>query len=223
MNNSHLRIYNPLECAVFCKVKEEHGGNSNMAPGFPLVVNDTAIRTSEALYQALRFPLKVELQRKIIAEKSPMTAKMVGKPFRAEFCRPDWEQLQVTIMRWCLRVKLLQNWQKFSAVLLATGNLPIVELSTKGDVFWGTVKIKELPEQKGKGKYQPKPPKYPPSEQMPVGFLVGYNVMGRLNQELRENLKSGTDRMSQDFSILNPLLIDDFLLFGKPIKPIFRR
>jgi len=49
MARSQIRTYQPAECAVFFKTNEQFGGLSNMAPGFPLVVNDVQIRTSEAL------------------------------------------------------------------------------------------------------------------------------------------------------------------------------
>ncbi len=51
-----LRTYNRDDCVVFCKTNEKFGGLSNMAPGFPLRINDVDFRTSEALYQACRFP-----------------------------------------------------------------------------------------------------------------------------------------------------------------------
>ena len=50
------RTYDRANSAIFLKTREKHGGLSNMAGGFPLVVNGTEIRTSEALYQACRFP-----------------------------------------------------------------------------------------------------------------------------------------------------------------------
>ena len=51
-----LRTYEPEECVVFRKTAEAFGGLSNMAAGFPLKVNGVSVRTSEALYQACRFP-----------------------------------------------------------------------------------------------------------------------------------------------------------------------
>ena len=103
MRGSQIRRYDPTESAVFFKTRERFGGLSNMAAGFPLEVNDVPIRTSEALYQACRFPHKPDVQRRIVAERSPMTAKMRGKPFRKQ-SRPDWESVRVGIMRWCLAV-----------------------------------------------------------------------------------------------------------------------
>ena len=133
-DQSQFRTYRANDCAVFCKTAEEFGGLSNMAAGFPLEVNGVSIRTSEALYQACRFPHRPEIQRLIIEQQSPMTAKMKSKPHRKD-SRPDWDDVRVGIMRWCLRVKLAQNWQKFGDLLLTTGNRPIVEKSRKDD-FW---------------------------------------------------------------------------------------
>ena len=76
-----------------------------MSAGFPLTVNDVEIRTSEAIYQACRFPTLPEVQKNIIEQKSPMAAKMVGKPFRDK-TREDWYNVRVKIMYWCLQIKL---------------------------------------------------------------------------------------------------------------------
>lgn len=221
-NREQLRIYNPAECAVFCKTKEKYGEISNMSAGFFLEINDVKVLTSEALYQTLRFPLNPEIQRNIINQVSPMTAKMVGKPYREEFCRKDFDMLRITFMRWCLRVKLLQNWRKFSGFLLSTGDRPIVELSTKRDDFWGAVIIREFIELRGK-KPPKKMPRYIAGPDMPLGHLAGYNIMGRLAQELRENIKTGKDEMSSDFTILKPLEVENFLFLGNPIREVVRK
>ncbi len=76
------------------------------------------------------------MQELIIAEHSPMTAKMRCKPYR-NFTRPDWEQVRVAVMQWCLRVKLAQNWTRFSELLLSTGDMPIVEMKVRRSDFWG--------------------------------------------------------------------------------------
>src|SRR5436190_807211 len=104
-----VRTYVRGDSVVFCKTTEAYGGLSNMAAGFPVCVNGVRIRTSEALYQACRFPHMPDVQRLIIDEASPMTAKMRSKPYRKD-SRADWERVRVKVMRWCLRVKLSQNW-----------------------------------------------------------------------------------------------------------------
>ena len=53
------------ECAVFFRVADTHGGCSNMAGGMPVDVIDCRFRTSEALYQAMRFPDHPDIQEKI--------------------------------------------------------------------------------------------------------------------------------------------------------------
>jgi ribA/ribD-fused uncharacterized protein len=182
-----VRTYDPARAAVFCKTTERFGGLSNMAGGFPLRVNGIDILTSEALYQACRFPHLPQVQRLIIEQRSPMTAKMKGKPYRNE-SRADWDSVRVRIMRWCLRVKLAQNWATFGDLLRSTNDLPIVELSKKDD-FWGAK----------------------PQED---GTLVGVNVLGRLLMELREQLKRAT---GEDLKRVEPVPIADFLLYEKPI------
>ena len=185
---SHIREYDPAESVVFLKTKEQFGGLSNMAPGFPLKVNGARILTSEALYQACRFPHKPDLQHQIISERSPMTAKMRSKPFRKE-SRPDWYSVRVKVMRWCLRVKLAQNWREFSKLLLSTGEYPIVERS-RSDDFWG-------------------------ARDTANGSLVGMNFLGRLLMELREDLRT---HESDILRTVEPLSIPEFLLLRKPIE-----
>lgn len=187
---SQVRTYDPAASIVFLKTKERFGGLSNMAAGFPLRVNGIQIRTSEALYQACRFPHMPDVQRRIIDERSPMTAKMRSKPFRKN-SRPDWDAVRVKIMRWCLRVKLAQNWKEFGRLLLATGDRPIVEQSRKDD-FWGA-KVAE------------------------DGSLVGMNVLGRLLMELREQLKG---EEAESLRAVEPLSVSEFLLFQKPIETV---
>src|SRR5215467_13710919 len=131
------RTYHRSECIVFRKTDGPFGGLSNMAPGYPVRVNGVRIFTVEALYQACRFPHRPEIQQLIIGQHSPMTAKMVSKPYRKD-SRQDWNRVRVKVMRWCLRVKLAQHLSKFSQILLATEARPIVEDSRKDD-FWGAI------------------------------------------------------------------------------------
>jgi type I restriction enzyme S subunit len=190
MRSEQIRTYERETSAVFLKTTEAYGGLSNMAGGFPLRVNGIRIFSAEALYQACRFPHLPEIQRLILGEASPMTAKMRTRPYRKE-SRPDWDRVRVRIMRWCLRVKLAQNWKRFGDLLLETGDLPIVEESRKDD-FWGA---------------------HPMDRQT----LVGMNVLGRLLMELREELK-GEQR--DDLLKVEPLPIPDFLLMDQTIQTV---
>lgn len=181
------RVYRRAEAAVFHKTKDELGGLSNMAGGFPLVVAGAQILTSEALYQACRFPHRPDVQQLIIAQASPMAAKMKSKPHRAD-TRSGWDDNRVAIMRWCLRVKLAQHPERFGRLLLATGDRPVVEQSRR-DAFWG-------------------------AKPMDEETLVGQNVLGRLLTELREELRASGIAA---FTIVEPPRLPTFHLYGRPI------
>jgi hypothetical protein len=115
-----------------------------------------------------------------------MTAKMRSKPFRRH-SREDWDDVRIPIMRWCLRVKLARNWDKFADLLEGTGECPIVEESRK-DAFWGAK---------------------PAENEM----LEGCNVLGRLLMELRHALKWTPMKLCE----VRPPNVSDFILLGEPI------
>jgi len=153
-----IREYPTHAVITFRSTKEEFGGLSNMAPGYSLNVNGIIIPSAEHLYQACRYPLFPGIQEEIIRQDSPMTAKMISKK-HLKFTRQDWNDVRFRVMRWCLEVKLSQNWGKFSEVLLKTESKPIVEISPK-DKVWAAVKEGDK--------------------------LIGTNALGRLLMELRE-------------------------------------
>lgn len=196
---NNLRQYNINECVSFKKTNEVFGGLSNMAGGYPIVVNNIYIRTSEALYQAMRFPDYPAIQAKIISQKSPMAAKIISKKYSITKTRKDWNYKRIAIMKWCLRVKLIQNLETFGSLLDSTDNMNIVELS-KNDNFWGAIKINDE-------------------------IVEGTNAMGRLLMELREihlnsNMRSlnplNIDKFllnNQTIGLIKPLLNkDDFIV-----------
>jgi ribA/ribD-fused uncharacterized protein len=197
---SYVRTYERLESVVFLRTRDEFGGLSNMASGYDLSVNGVHILTSEALYQACRFPHLPTVQRLILDQSSPMAAKMKSKPYRPE-SRRDWDEVRLKVMRWCLRVKLTQHWTKFSELLLVSGDRPIVEESRRDD-FWGA---------------------------KPVGkSLVGTNALGRLLMELRsEVLEAGPERFVEvlplpisDFKLLGQLIVPVSRSDAPPERPI---
>lgn len=192
--NYEHRDWTIADCAVFYKTKEENGGCSNMAGGFLLTVNGVSIRTSEALYQACRFPHLPEVQKVIIEQASPIAAKMKSKPHR-DNTRTDWMEKRVDLMYWCLLLKLTQNWLTFGAVLNATGDRPIVEKSRK-DPFWGAKAPKGVDEPE---------------------VLTGANVLGQLLVRLRNDYRRGAIP-----EVIEPLQIPDLLLYGEPIQAITR-
>jgi ribA/ribD-fused uncharacterized protein len=190
------KVYNAEQSCVFRKTKEQFGGLSNMASGFPLRVNNIIIPSSEALYQACRFPNLPDVQSKILNQRSPMTAKMVGKPFR-EDTRVDWDDVRIKIMRWCLKVKLAQNYLAFGKILESTFDKQIVEDSSK-DAFWGALRDK-----------------------LDNNKLIGVNALGRLLMEIRHFYNE--HRFSYNMFVVEPLNIPNFLLLGRPIQVVDER
>lgn len=132
-----------------------------MCGGYPLKVNNTVIRTSEALYQACKYPHSPDIQREIIAQRSPMLAARIGRSYTV---RPDWYDININVMRWCLNVKLVQNYDTFGGLLNRTEDFPIVECSYR-DTFWGAKPVDHS-----------------------NNTLVGTNALGRLLMELRQQL-----------------------------------
>lgn len=191
MNEHKIKQYDIRTVISFKKTTEKWGELSNMCAGFPVVVNDIPVKSIEALYQACRFPNLPDVQRKILEQSSPMTAKMVGKTYIAE-TRKDWEQVKVLIMKWTLRVKLAQNWDNFSQVLLDSAGKDIVELSNK-DQFWG-------------------------AKPLDGNVFIGVNALGRLLMELREHIKYNN---KERFMSVAPLNIEDFKLYGENIRFVY--
>lgn len=64
---------------TFKKVNEPYGWLSNMS-SYKIEFNGKTWGSSEALFQALRFT-DTNIQERIRSAKSPMTAKMMAKPF----------------------------------------------------------------------------------------------------------------------------------------------
>lgn len=168
MGNLELPIYNRESSIVFRKTKEEFGGLSNMASGYPIVLDGIRVLSSEALYQSLKFT-DVNIQKLIISEVSPMTAKMVSKKYK-QYIRSDWDEIKVSVMKWCLKIKLINNWGKFGTLLELTQDYEIVEESAR-DNFWGAIPISE-------------------------DLLRGNNYLGRLLKQLRTEYKLVNENMN---------------------------
>jgi ribA/ribD-fused uncharacterized protein len=185
------------DCVVFYKVNEEYGGLSNMSNDFPLRVNGRRVGSSEALYQACRFPHRPDWQREILDAPHAMRAKMAARKEgrRKQHSRADWERVQEAVMRWCLRVKLAQHFERFGGLLRRTSPRPIVERSRR-DRFWGAVLEAD-------------------------GVLRGQNRLGLLLMELRDELLA-CHVAGQESRLLRvePPQMSDFLLLGKPIAVI---
>ncbi|SKA82109.1 hypothetical protein SAMN03097719_3493 [Pantoea ananatis] len=187
---SDLREYNQYDSVVFRKTTERWGGLSNMARGYPIVVNGIKIQSSETLYQAMRFTAHPEIQKEILSQNNPMYGKRISRKYHS-LTRIHWDHERVTIMKWAVCVKLCQNWEKFSTLLLSTGNKPIVEYSEK-DQFWGAKSV-------GNHTYS------------------GMNVLGRILMLLRDTCEH---RGQQAFTVIPPPKLADFYMFGEHIQNV---
>lgn len=147
------------------KVKEPFGCLGNMSP-HPVEWQGKEYRTSEALFQAMRFDDEdvIEAIRK---EKSPMAAKMVAKKHRAQMTVEPMSEADLDNMRICLRLKVEQH-PELREQLLATGEDQIVEDCSKrkraSGLFWGAA--------------------------LDGTDWVGKNQLGRLWMELRGELQA---------------------------------
>lgn len=107
--------------------------------------------TVEHAYQAAK-DMRPEMRAAIIALPTPGDAKRAGRsrPVPAPTpeephrilrlrLRGDWDDVKVAIMRDLLRHKFLTgpDAARFAPLLVATGEVPLVEGNTWGDRFWG--------------------------------------------------------------------------------------
>lgn len=150
-------------CVTFLKTNEVFGGLSNMSGEYPIAVNGVRILTSEHLYQALKFPNHPEIQKAILNKPSPIACKWIAnkKEYRS-LVQTGWKEVQLEVMEFCLRTKLVWHWVKFGNLLRGTAGKTIFEISSKGNRYWGVSVCDD-------------------------GF-VGENHLGRLLMKLRDEL-----------------------------------
>lgn len=185
-----IYTYNRHQVLSFAKTNGRFGGFSNMAPDYVLFVNEINVPNAESLYQACKFPFYPEIQRQIIEEKNPMVAKQISRKYQP-YVRSDWEQIKFTVMEWCLRLKLLQNWEKFGGLLRESGTSVIVEYSTKDNV-WGAM----------------------PKD---ADILEGQNVLGRMLMQMRSDYVLPNKKPTK---MLPPKVVG-LMLYGEPITETY--
>lgn len=160
--NTGIKVYSKEDVVAFRLTNVEWGELSNFHPSFPIWINGVLFKTSEALYQAMKFPDKPDIQEQIYMARYPRHAKEIAR-VNGYAVRSDWLEVNVDIMRWVLRHKLAQNFDGLALVLDKTGDKPIVEHS-QYDNFWGA--------------------------HLRVGLYTGRNVLGMLLMELRDHYNS---------------------------------
>lgn len=152
--------------AAFCSVDQPWGLFSNFGRT-PLVVDGIPFDCAEKLFQVMKFA--DDVSRKAIYSVKGQTIKMKAKHFeKVGTIRPDWGEIIVDAMKFCLMEKYRQN-EAFREELDRSRGLYIVEDQTtfpkKSPDTWGVKLSADGSE------------------------FVGPNLMGRLLMELRDNGK----------------------------------
>jgi predicted NAD-dependent protein-ADP-ribosyltransferase YbiA (DUF1768 family) len=158
---------------AFTRVNLPYGWLGNMSD-HKMQYGGKEYRTSEALFQCLRFEGYPEAQRIIMNERSPMAAKMKARRLRTELNlgRDDIGGAEdIERMKLCLKLKVEQHPLLIKKRLLETGDAIIIEDCTarpgSTGKIWGAV-LKD-------------------------GEWIGKNLLGKLWMELREELKQSAE------------------------------
>lgn len=99
-----------------------------------ITINGKIWWTTEAYFQAQKFPHHPEYQEMIRKERSPFIVKKLGGSRKIKI-REDWEQIKDEVMYTALQAKFIQH-DKLKALLLSTGEALLVE-HTSNDSYWG--------------------------------------------------------------------------------------
>ena len=162
-----IETYPMSKCIAIRKVKDEWGLFCNFAHT-PLVVDGVTFESSEELFQLMKFKDE-DVIRRIRAgitmdDKVCHQIKMTAKSYEKAYRRPDWGQMILDAMKFCLTVKYGQC-AEFRNLLQKSAGKFIVEDQTpmrkKNPDAWGV---------KADG-----------------NNYVGPNLLGRLLMELRDN------------------------------------
>ena len=157
-----MRVYAKEHACAFRFTREAWGELSNFHPlAAPIAADPFLFATSEALYQAAKFGARPDVQQRIAEATTPRKAAAIGRTPGLGI-DPGWNAQRVDVMRWVLRMKHEADRAGIDAVLAATGERAIVEVSTR-DPWWGARPV--------------------------ANRYEGRNVLGRLWMELRHQLR----------------------------------
>lgn len=153
-----------METISFTKVNLPYGWLGNMSP-YPIEYNGKTWRTTEALFQALRFNDEM-VREEIRLEKSPMGAKFKAKKYKHLMDVEPQSARDIENMRLCIKLKIEQH-PDLKDKLKLTGGQKIYEDVTSrprgSGLFWGAMKTNE-------------------------GW-TGENVLGKIWMNIRKDLK----------------------------------
>ncbi len=172
----------PVEdCIPFVKAKEQWGILGNFA-STPLEIGGVRFVNSEQLFQMMKFTdaetlISIYRSRGMKIKYEARTGEKLG------LRRPDWGQIIVDVMKFCLQTKYDQS-EEFRHVLNQTAGKKIVEDQSNRKTIktvdtWGAVRVDN---------------KY-----------IGSNLLGRLLMELRDKGKLEYHLPDDIFDFLNYL------------------
>lgn len=175
-----IETYPVASCVAIHKVKEPWGILGNFART-PLVIEGVAFKSSEHLFQLMKFQDEEAVRAVYQANNPKMTAKKWEKTHR----RSDWGEMIVDAMKFCLMQKYAQS-PDFRSELERSAGKYIVEDQTsfpkKTPDTWGV-------KQQG-------------------DTFVGPNLLGRLLMQLRDNGALEYTLPADAFQFLNCLKKD---------------
>lgn len=151
--------YPAEKCIAFGNVDDRWGILGNFAP-VEIDINGVKFANTEQLFQMMKFTdrgtlLKIHASRGMRIKYAAKAAEKAG------LRRPDWPEIIVDAMKFCLQAKFEQS-EEFRLTLAATAGLYIVEDETKRRPdTWGAKREGDK--------------------------FVGSNLLGRLLMELRDN------------------------------------
>lgn len=153
-----IETYPVSECIAIRKVKDPWGIFGNFSPT-PIIINNVVFKTSELLFQLMKF----KDEEPVIAVYNANNPKMTTKHWEKTHRREDWGKMIVDAMKFCLTQKYEQS-EEFRQELERSKGKYIVEDQTsfpkKTPDTWG-VKLQD-------------------------DNFVGPNLLGRLLMELRD-------------------------------------
>lgn len=173
---------------------------SNFSPRFGLKINGEVFRTTEHLFESMKFPDHPDVQRHIVNRPTPSGARLVSgintkeKPFKSRV-RSDWSEIQEEVMEVCVRLKLVWNWIAFGNFLRETVGQEIRYVTTDSkDSYWGVRKLDD-------GDF-------------------GENRMGKILMKIRDELVSDSNENLRKVEIRPSL---NLLILGQPVQSVDRR
>ncbi len=117
----------------FYRTREPHGFLSNFYVGTPILYNGHVFKTSEHLYQALKYgATDPEFFKKVRDAKTAREAADLGR--EGGKMRDDWDQARIFAMRIALLMKFEDV--ELRILLRDTGDSILIE-DAVGDSFWG--------------------------------------------------------------------------------------